>query len=192
MKSVMQLALGADWEALPPALKAHYQFGPNVDVGHLDIEFRWWMTPYLWLLHVFGALVPRSGRQVPTTVEKEFVEGRQYWRRTMSFPDHKLTRFNSVWNWSGENRLVEFVNPFIGLEMAVRVTGGKLHYAGVRFIVRVGRLSFGVPEWLVLGHTTIVEEDVGNGFAMDFRLTHPLFGQVFRYSGKFCTQGVES
>lgn len=25
----------------------------------------------------------------------------------------------------------------------------------------------------------------GRHFAMDFRLTHPLFGQVFRYAGEF-------
>jgi hypothetical protein len=43
-----------------------------------------------------------------------------------------------------------------------------------------------IPEWLVLGHTTIVEEAIDEThFVMDFRLTHPLLGEVFRYSGKF-------
>lgn len=46
-----------------------------------------------------------------------------------------------------------------------------------------------LPEWIALGHTTIVEEALDDShFAMDFRLTHPLFGQVFRYAGKFSTQ----
>jgi len=43
-----------------------------------------------------------------------------------------------------------------------------------------------VPEWRLLGRTSIVEEAVdATHFVMDFRLTHPLFGQVFRYSGEF-------
>ena len=43
-------------------------------------------------------------------------------------------------------------------------------------------------EW-VLGHTSIVESALSEyDFAMDFRLTHPIFGQVFRYAGIFATQ----
>jgi len=35
----------------------------------------------------------------------------------------------------------------------------------------------------------IVEQAVDERrFAMDFRLTHPLFGEVFRYSGEFGAQ----
>lgn len=43
--------------------------------------------------------------------------------------------------------------------------------------------------WPSVGHTTIVEEALdATRFAMDFRLTHPLFGEVFRYSGEFEAQ----
>jgi hypothetical protein len=63
---------------------------------------------------------------------------------------------------------------------------GRLCYRGVKFVVKLGPLRLSVPEWLVLGHTTITEEAVDEThFAMDFRLTHPLLGQVFRYSGEF-------
>jgi hypothetical protein len=189
----MQRALGDDWERLPASLQAHYEFCPNVDVGHMDIEFPGWMKPYLWLLHRFGALLPRSGSRIPTQVEKDVVEDRQYWRRTMQFADGKQVTFNSFWVTAEGNHLVEFVNPVMGLEMAVRVEGGHLHYAGVRFVLKLGRFVVGLPEWMVLGHTTIVERGLpGNAFAMDFRLTHPIFGQVFRYAGTFTTQMRQS
>ena len=46
-----------------------------------------------------------------------------------------------------------------------------------------------IPESMVLGHIAIVERDLsGNDFAMDFRLTHPVLGQIFRYAGTFSTQ----
>jgi hypothetical protein len=82
--------------------------------------------------------------------------------------------------------LIEYVNSVLGLQMAACLKDGQLHYRGVRFVAKLGALRLPIPEWLALGHTTIVEEAVDeNHFVMDFRLTHPLFGQVFRYSGKF-------
>jgi len=188
MKSLMQCALGDDWDRLPASLRAHYQSAPNVDVGHMDIDFPVWMKPYLWLLHRLGALLPRSGSRIPTRVEKNVVGGRQYWRRTMRFPDGKQVTFNSFWICPGGHRLLEFVNPVMGLEMAVRIEGHHLRYDGVRFVLKLGRFIVGLPEW-VLGHTSIVESALSEcDFAMDFRLTHPIFGQVFRYAGIFATQ----
>lgn len=186
MNSLMQNALGADWDKLPPALQAHYRFGKTIDRGHMDIEFPRFMQPYLTLLRLFGALINRSGRQVSTEVEKSVVEERQYWRRTITYPDGKLVYFNSFWVAAGGNQMIEFVNPVLGLQMAVHVKDGKLHYHGVRFVAKLWRLLLPIPEWMVLGHTTITEQAIDEThFAMDFRLTHPLFGLVFRYAGTF-------
>lgn len=70
--------------------------------------------------------------------------------------------------------------------MAPYVVGDKLHYRGVRFVAKIGAVTIPIPEWLTLGHATIFEEALDDThFAMDFRLTHPLFGQLFRYSGTF-------
>jgi hypothetical protein len=182
----MQNALGADWDKLPPALQAHYRFGKTIDNGYMDIEYPRFMQPYLSVLHLMGALIDRGGRQVPTVVEKSVVGERQYWRRTITYPDGKVVHFNSFWVFAGGNQMIEFVNPVLGLQMSVHVEDGKLHYRGVRFVAKLGRWLVPIPEWLVLGHTTITEHAIdATHFAMDFRLTHPLFGQVFRYSGTF-------
>ena len=192
MTGLMQKILGADWEKLPASLKAHYQSGPNVDSGHLDIEFPRWMTLYLRVLQVFGALLARSGKQLPTRVHKNVRANRHYWRRTMIFPDGRQVCFNSVWVAAGGTRLIDYVNPVMGLEMRAFVKGEELHYAGVRYVLNFGWFRLGLPEWLILGHTTIVERALSpNAFAMDFRLTHPCFGQVFRYSGTFVTERVD-
>jgi hypothetical protein len=182
----MQNALGADWDTLPPALQTHYRFGKTTDRGHMDIEYPRFMQPYLTLLRLVGALINRSGRQVSTVVEKSVVGERQYWRRTITWPDGKVVHFNSFWVYAGGRQMIEFVNPVLGLQMTVHVEDGKLHYRGVRFVAKLGRWLLPIPEWMVLGHTTIVEYAIDEThFAMDFRLTHPWFGQVFRYAGKF-------
>jgi hypothetical protein len=66
------------------------------------------------------------------------------------------------------------------------VVGRQLHYSGVRFVARVGRWVLHIPQWCALGHTIIVERALDDHhFAMDFRMVHPVFGQVFRYCGTF-------
>jgi len=70
--------------------------------------------------------------------------------------------------------------------MRPNVVGEQLHYHGVNFVVRVHRWTLRLPEWLALGHTTIVERAVDERrYAMDFRMTHPWFGQTFMYAGTF-------
>jgi hypothetical protein len=188
MKSLMQSALGSDWDKLPAALQAHYLFAATKDVGCLDIEYPRLMQPYLNVLRVLGALVNRSGSNISTVVEKGMVGERHCWRRTITYPNGRVIHFNSFWVSAGDNQLIEFVNPLLGLKMAAYVEDGKLHYRGVKLIVKLGSLLIPIPEWLVLGHTTILEEAVDDKhFVMDFRLTHPWFGQVFRYAGKFET-----
>lgn len=188
---LMQQALGAQWQQLPPALQAHYQHGNNADVGALDIDYPAPMQPYLHFLRLLGALVNRRGKAVPTTVEKWMEGDTQRWKRMITFPDGKVVVFKSHWVYAGGNEVIEYVSPFMGLRMAVSVVDGKLHYSGRHLVLKLGRVLIPIPEWLVLGHTTIVETALDEGgFAMDFRLTHPWFGKVFRYAGEFRTESL--
>jgi hypothetical protein len=188
MKSLMQCALGDDWEKLPPALQAHYRHGTTIEVGQLTVEYPYFMQPLLAVLRLFGALVDRGGKDLPTIVEKNVVGSRQYWRRTINYPDGKVIRFNSFWVPAEDGQLIEFVNSVLGLQMVPFVQEGKLCYRGVRYVARLGSRLLPIPEWLALGHTVISESAIDDTrFAMDFRLRHPLFGEVFRYSGEFET-----
>lgn len=186
---LMQLALGEDWQRLPPALQAHYQAGANVDVGTLTIEYPPLMRPYLFLLNRVGALIDRKGTATEATVRKHMSGERQYWYRRIRFDDGRQARFDSQWVYAGGNQLIEYVNPLFGLRMSVQVDDGRLLYRGVHVVLKLGPLLLPIPEWLLLGHTTIVEQAQEDGsFCMDFRLTHPWFGQVYRYAGRFRTQ----
>jgi len=186
MSGLMQQALGADWERLPPALQAHYRDGTTLETGHLAIEYPRAMQPLLSVLRRLGALVDRPGHRVATRVEKQVVGDRQHWRRTLRYEDGQVLRFDTVWEAAAGGHVIEFVNPILGLEMAPSVVGRQLHYRGVRFLLKLGRLRLPIPQSLALGTTTIVEEAVDERhFTMDFRMTHPLLGQVFRYAGRF-------
>lgn len=185
-QSPMQKALGNQWQQLPAALKSHYQHNSNSDIGYLNIEYPMYMHPYLTFLHLFGVLINRRGKNIPTTVEKHMQDHFQFWKRTICFPGNKTILFNSFWIYDRKNELIEFINPFIGLRMNVHVQNDKLYYEGCHFVVKIGKFLIPIPEWLLLGHTTITETALSDSeFEMDFTLKHPLFGNIFRYSGKF-------
>ncbi|NOY71177.1 MAG: DUF4166 domain-containing protein [Gammaproteobacteria bacterium] len=187
-QSLMQKALGDQWQQLPPALQSHYQHDSNSDIGYLNIDYPIYMHPYLTFLHLFGVLINRRGKNIPTTVEKQMQGHIQFWKRTICFSGNKTILFNSFWIFDRKNELIEFINPFIGLRMTVQVQNDKLYYEGCHFVIKIGKLLIPVPEWLVLGHTTIIETALSNDeFEMNFTLKHPIFGNIFSYEGKFKT-----
>lgn len=189
MKSLMENALGDQWTHLPAALQAHYQAAPNSDSGLLSVEFPLWMKLPLSLLRVMGVLFNRRVSDVPTTVEKHFDGEIQYWHRRLSIANKPVT-FDSRWQYVGNGELIEFVNRYLGLRMKVGLEGEVLIYSGVCFVFQLFGLQLRLPEWLLLGHTEIQEKAIdGQSFAMDFRLIHPLFGQIYRFSGVFSTTG---
>ena len=191
-KSIMQMALKDQWQELPQSLKAHYQGDDNADVGKLSIEYPKAMQLPLNLLKILGALINRAGNEIPATVEKSMRRDKQYWRREINFLDGRKVVFKSVWQYHEGNELIEFVNRFIGLRMAVKVEDEILRYEGKGFELRLGKLRLRIPEWMLLGHTSIEEKAIDEShFAMDFRLHHPLFGQIYRYSGTFITEKNE-
>ena len=187
--SLMQQVLGEQWEQLPPALQAHYTQNTNKDVGMLNVEFPRFMQLYLNLLFLFGALINRRGKRIPTIVQK-WMDGRtQHWKRTTRFDNGKEVIFQSRWEFAGPNELVEYINPFMGLRMAVKVDEGRLYYQGICLVLKLGPFQLPIPENLVLGHTTIEEIAIDEThFVMDFKLRHPIFGLIYRYSGEFRTE----
>lgn len=186
--SIMQRALGAQWEELAPALKAHYKTEANRDVGILSIEYPKAMQWPLNFLRLLGTLINEPAREAPTEVSKWMTGEQQQWRRRVELPNQVMS-FDSTWQYAGGNELIEYVKPFLGLKMGVTVRDGKLYYEGRAYILKLGSWLIPIPEALVLGHTTIEEVAVDDKyFTMDFRLTHPLFGQIYRYAGRFCTE----
>ena len=186
MSSIVQTVLGADWDKLGPALKAHHRGGETFEKGLLSIEFPGWMRPGLWVLGAMGALVSRPGESLPTTVHKRTEGARQLWHRRIHFPDGTNQVFNSEWQVAGPGQIREFVNPLLAVQMALQVVDGELHCEGVCYLVQLGPLTLRLPEWLVLGHLVIRERMVDDThIAMDFWLQHPWFGRVYRYAGVF-------
>ncbi len=190
--SLMQQALGEQWDQLPQALKAHYnnsESGENIAEGELTIDFPNFMQLPLNAMRLIGALVNKKGINIPTKVERVMDDGVQYWHRSIHYPDGSQVAFKSRFTYDAKrNEFIEYTNRFLGLKMKVFVEDEVLHYESCGYVFKLASLKIPLPEWLALGHASIIESAISESeFEMDFRLKHPIFGEIFTYIGKFET-----
>ncbi|MCF6288054.1 MAG: DUF4166 domain-containing protein [Proteobacteria bacterium] len=193
-KALMQIALDSQWELLPPALKNHYgedAKGENHATGVLTIQYPWFMQWPLNFFRLLGALVNKRGKDLKTTVAKTNKDGKQYWQREIIYPNGKKIVFNSVFVAGNNKDFIEYINSFLGLRMYAFVENNKLRYESKGYVLKLGKIKIPIAEWLALGHASIIEwqadADDEQTFDMDFRIKHPLFGEVFCYTGRFTT-----
>ena len=187
-KSPVEQALSEVWQQLPAGLQAHYRMSGDMhrEHGHLDVEYPTWLQWPMNLLVRMGALLNRRGKAIPTLVERKLKDGQEHWFRSLVFPDGERMNFTSQTVCVAPMQIIEFSNSFLGLRMTLSFTDDCLRYHSDGYVLKLAGILIRIPEWLALGYASIEERAVGeNRFAMDFRLKHPLFGQVFRYCGEF-------
>lgn len=192
--SLIQQALGQEWHGLPKALRNHYISHELIDegicseTGYLDIHYPLWMQPVLSILGWFGVLINRRAEVVNTTVKKWMEGEQQHWIRSMRFVDGTTRYFKSYLVAAGDNQVIEYVNPFLGLQMSVSVQDQKVIYHGVNYVLKLGSKRIKIPSALALGQCHIEESAIDDEqFHMNFTLVHPVFGQIFQYKGIFRT-----
>ena len=193
-KSIMQNALGEQWNDLPQALKNHYgsnEQGENYAEGELDIAYPWFMQFPYTVMRLIGTLVNRRGKGLKTSVSKTMKDDKQYWHRVITYPDGRQIIFDSVFVADSDG-FIEYINAYLGLKMHAFVEDNKLRYESRGYVLKVGKIKIPIPEWLALGHASIVESEYRHGdeqtFVMDFRIKHFLLGEVFCYKGIFVTK----
>lgn len=188
MTSPVKLALKHCWDDLPPALQAHYRVDNSklhTESGHLSVEYPFWLQWPLNLVVRFGILVNQREQQVPTTVQRELRDGVEYWQRQLAF-SKKPASFSSHTIYHQDDTIIEFPNRLLGLRMKLSWSDNTLRYDSDGYVLNVAERYLRIPDWLTLGKASIEERALTDTrFEMDFRIRHPLLGEVFRYSGVF-------
>lgn len=191
----MRLALGDQWDNLGTSIKMHYDLTPGLE-RHLTMDgimeevfHSFWAKPFIIIGQLFNALIPYRGINVPVVV-KNWTDVKHpsglFWHRTFSFPGKHPYVFQSRMEHYIDNEIVEFVRFNLGVRMRLSEQDGGLIYRNVDYIWKLGKYTIHVPNWLTLGNAYIIETPISDTqFKMDFTITHPLFGLMFRYRGLF-------
>lgn len=194
-QSVMQRALGADWDQLHSVIQAHYSIG--TDNKYDRISFQGFMETIsvtgmgklmAWCARPLHALLPYSGIRIRTEIYNwtKSHSGTIYWRRLFHYPECKPVVFQSRMEYYRDKEIIEYVRGGLGLVLHLSVRNGALIFDGQHYVLTVAGCSVRLPNWLMAGKAFIQESQVGeNQVSVDFYITHPVWGQTFAYSGTF-------
>lgn len=196
--SIMQQALGDQWNHLDAIVKRHYEMVPGNPAemtiqGTMDQVFHSNIAKlFLFPGRIFGALVPYRGHNIPTEVKnwtREDDTKAMFWRRRLRFPGKPRTEFKSRMKYAGGDEIIEYVRYGLGIRMRMSVDNGALVFTSVGYVWDTGIARIPIPTWAILGDARIIERAVSDDeFYMGFTMVHPLFGKTFGYSGTFYIQ----
>jgi hypothetical protein len=199
-KPVFQEVLGEDWHRLGDIIRRHY-FLRGFSDDYVCVKgtmHEVWHSAVAKLLipfaRIFGALVPYRGANVPIEVHYNARpdDGTIHWDRVFHFDGRPPFHFLSHMEHAGGNRVIEFIRFGVGMRLKVSAEDGALVFRDEGYIWRIFGIDVPLPIALLLGRAYVEERPVDDErFSMRMTLTHPLFGQLFRYSGSF-TIGDES
>lgn len=190
---LFQSIFGEAWERLPPAMRKHYAVRPGsndavVVEGTMDIACSWLAHLLSPMLRLCGALVPRSGKDVPVTVRFTSPPGRRrfHFDRIFHFPGRTPYHFRSNMEQVGDGEVAEFMRFGLGWRARYAWDGHKvrLHHKG--YVWRVLGVLIPVPlNWFIGGAEAWEEPISDDSFRMSMGLVHPWFGRIYSYGGTF-------
>lgn len=190
---IFKPVFGADWQKLPVVMKKHYGNHPYVDAetsikGHLDVMGKPPLTWFAPLMELMGQIPIANARNVETTVQfKSNARSKAlYFDRTFYFSHKKPYRFCSRMIQIKGNQVVEMMRFGLGWRSRVNWDGEKVVLVHDGYVLSFCGRYVPMPLGIVLGHGYAEEYPIDdNTFEMITHITHPWWGKVYEYKGRF-------
>jgi hypothetical protein len=194
---IFQGIFGIPWVDMPPVMQKHYAVRAySADraraVGVMNIRRSRLIRLLSLFLKIFGALVPLDGDDIPTTVD--FYSGPQekafHFDRSFDRPGQKPFRFHSRLEQVAGHDVVEYMRFNVGWRSTYYMHGNRVEMTHIGYVWRLGKFLVPLPFTLLLGKGAAWEEVIdAESFRMCMTVTHPLFGEAYRYEGVFKMAG---
>jgi Domain of unknown function (DUF4166) len=146
---------------------------------------------FAWLGKLLGTPVaPRVGTHVEARVQVRPDRGGVTWLREYRWQDGRRDCVQSTKQVDENLTLIERLPARLCMPLAVFEDGGVLHFVSRGYFFDLG---FGWKLWLPAfftpGVTHVEHIDLGHGwFRFTMTVTHPLFGELFFQTGRFCEE----
>lgn len=184
---------GGDWEKLPPVMHKHYANRPYSDdvsvcEGTLDVMCKaplTWMAP---LMMALGQVPAHNENDVAVTVRFQSDKDSRafHFKRTFQFKKRKPYAFHSRMIQIRDNEVIEVMRFRIGWKMLYLWDGHKVVLQHRGYALYIGGLFLPLPLTLLLGKGYAEEVAIDDSsFNMITHITHPLWGKIYQYKGRF-------
>lgn len=190
-----QVSFASSYDISSPALQKRYSNRPySSDIiqskGTLDIYLSWLFKILSPLFRLTGTLCPYQGSNVP--VEVQFISHPQSEtisiHRTFHFANRKPYLFNSQLKLTKNNYIIEFMRFNIGWKFRLEYdkTNKKVTMNHHGYVISLFGILIPLPIAFIVGHGYAEEVALtDDSFKMLMKISHPIFGVLFQYSGTF-------
>jgi hypothetical protein len=198
--SLKEVLGDAAWMRLPQAVRARFADATHaVDyVGEFEIVRASLLGKIIaWACQAIGTpVVPRTGNNVPAIVHVGPSGRGMEWRREYRWPGQSPCLVRSTKVIGPDGILVEELPAGLCMSLDVYEAAGTLHFVSRAYYFDIGipwtrrRMRLVLPLWLSPGTTHVEHIDEADGwFRFTMAVTHPLLGEMFFQTGRFCASG---
>lgn len=184
---------GTAWNELPPVMHKHYANRPytndcTIVEGKLDVmcaKHLKLFSPFLWLL---GGIPPHNEKDVPITVKFKSDETTKkfHFNREFRFRKRKPYHFRSSMIQKAGNEVIELMRFGLAWRMNVVWEDDRVKLQHKGYALHLFGHYLPLPLTLLLGEGNAEETAVDeNTFDMFVDITHPLWGKIYEYKGRF-------
>lgn len=180
------------WQRLPEAVRERFaaSAGAVTYAGAFEIVRASVLgRVFAWFGTLFGTPVaPCCGENVAARVFVRPHAGGVDWNREYTFADGGVHLVRSTKVVTGDGKLIEKLPARLCMPLAVHEAGGVLHFVSRAYYFDLGfGLRLPLPPFFSPGVTHVEHIDLGHGwFRFTLAVTHPLFGELFFQTGRFC------
>jgi hypothetical protein len=194
----LRSVLGAAWRRLPAAVRERFAdtAGTVTYAGSYEVVRASALgRVFGWLGMLFGMPVtPGSGANVAARVIVRPEGAGMIWDREYLWTDGTRHVVRSTKLVGSDARLVERLPARLCMPLSTYVEGAVLHFVSLGYYFDLGfGLKLWLPGFLTPGVTHVEHIDLDHGwFRFTMTVTHPLFGETFFQTGRFCAAEDES
>ena len=190
---IFKSIFGDSWYLLPPVMHKHYANRPYTkDVtlveGTMDITCAGPIKLFAPLLRLVGSIPPHSESNVAVSVHFESEMDTKAFRfiRFFHFKNHKPYRFQSHMLQIKNNEVIEIMRFGLAWRMQYIWEDDRVKLKHKGYVLKLFDYWLPLPLTLLFGATNAEEIAVDdNIFDMCVQITHPWWGQVYEYKGRF-------
>ena len=190
---IFKSVFGESWNILPKILKKHYAIRPysNDSIkleGIMNIKLSKLTKLIKPMLRLFGALVPYEGKNIPTIVYVKSDPNKDsfIFKRHFKISKNNIYISHSTFLKLKDNEVLEMMRFGVGWISYYSYQNKKIILSHKGYAWRIFKLTIPIPLTFILGKGYAEEKEInGNQFSMQMKIIHPLFGEIFKYSGLF-------
>jgi len=192
-EQVFKSVFGSTWDKLPPVFQKRYRNRPySNDIttveGKMDIHYSKMMSCLIPFFRLFRVLVPYKGRNISVKVDfcSQLDSDVVCFRRKFYFPGKPLYEFNSSMHVIKNHDVIERMSFGMSWRMHYFYDGKKVVMQHKAYVWRVFGFNIPMPLGILIGTGHAEEEMIDdNTYKVTMTMSHPLFGILYSYSGRF-------